>query len=276
MKKVCFLKHFLAATILLLTSNAAQSQVNSKDTLFVPHIGQEGKDVIWVPTPDELVAKMLEIAEVKPSDIVVDLGSGDGRTVIAAAKLGAQAIGIEFNPDMVNLSVQNARKAGVEARTKFICTDLFEYDLSKATVITMFLLPQINLKLRPILLGLKPGTRIVSNTFTMDNWEPDFEVTTDDNMDSWYTALMWVVPAKVDGKWKLGNGELEIRQEFQFFYGTYTVNDKTLSVTEGRINGDLINFRINEESYTGKVKGNTISGTVTGKSTKSDWSATLK
>ncbi len=276
MKRICFLKHLLAVILLTLFSRSAQSQENSKDTVFVPHVGQEGKDVIWVPTPDELVVKMLEIAEVKSNDIVVDLGSGDGRTVIAAAKLGAQAIGIEFNPDMVNLSKQNAREAGVEALTKFICTDLFEYDLSKATVITMFLLPQINLKLRPILLGLKPGTRIVSNTFTMDNWEPDFEVTTDDNMNSWYTALMWVVPAKVEGTWTLGNGQLEIRQEFQFFYGTYTANNKTMSITEGRINGDIINFRVNEDSYTGKVTGNKILGTVTGKSTKSDWLATLK
>ena len=243
-----------------------------------PQVGQEGKDVIWVPTPIELVNKMLEIAEVTSKDFVIDLGSGDGRTVIAAAKLGARAIGIEFNPDMVELSKKNAEKAGVSEKTKFLQGDLFEADLSQATVITMFLLPDINLKLRPRLLDLKPGTRIVSNTFTMGEWEPDYEVTTEDNsMDSWYTALMWIIPAKVEGTWKIEGGELILRQEFQMLYGTFKSDNKTSNISDGRLKGDIITFSIDGAIYSGQMKGkNTILGTVTTNSNKSDWVATLK
>lgn len=252
---------------------SAQEQTPAKG--FVPHVGQEGKDVIWVPTPMELVNKMLEIAKVTPKDFVIDLGSGDGRTVIAAAKLGASAIGIEFNPDMVELSKKKAEEAGVSTKTKFIQTDLFEYDLSEATVITMFLLPEINLKLRPRLLDLKPGTRIVSNTFTMDDWEPDFEVTTEENWNSWYTALMWIIPAKVEGTWKYEDGELTLRQEFQMLYGTFKSDKKTSNLIDGRITGDQITFSFDGAIYTGHVTGEkTIIGTVTTASVKSDWVAT--
>jgi len=247
-----------------------------KDTEFKPQVVQEGKDVIWVPTPDELVNKMLEVAEVTQKDFVIDLGSGDGRTVIAAAKLGATAIGIEFNPDMVALSRKRAEDAGVKERVSFVQTDLFEYDLSKATVITMFLLPDINLRLRPKLLDLKPGTRIVSNTFTMGDWEPDYEVTTSDESTSWYTALMWIIPAKIEGTWKMASGELTIRQEFQMFYGDLKNDKKTSSISEGRITGEIISFRVNGDQYTGKVTGNKIEGTVIRNSTKSDWVATLE
>jgi hypothetical protein len=252
-------------------------QENTQKSEFVPSVGQAGKDVIWVPTPYELVNKMLEIAAVTDKDYLIDLGSGDGRTVIAAAKIGAKAVGIEYNPEMVALSKKNAEVAGVSEKTKFLQADLFESDLSEATVITMFLLPEINLKLRPRLLDLKPGTRIVSNTFTMGEWEPDVEVTTDDNTTSWYTALMWIVPAKVDGTWKLGEDELNIRQEFQMIYGTFKHGDKTSNITEGRINGDSVTFKIDGATYTGHMTGkNAILGTVTSSSNKSDWYATLK
>jgi len=250
----------------------AQEQSNSNG--FKPSVGQEGKDVIWVPTPDELVNKMLEIAEVTADDFVIDLGSGDGRTVIAAAKLGARAQGIEYNPDMVDLSKKNAEEAGVVDKTNFLQADLFETDLSEATVITMFLLPAINLKLRPRLLDLKPGTRIVSNTFTMGEWEPDFEVTTEENWNSWNTALMWIVPAKVEGTWKLPPGELTIRQEFQLIYGTFKSEQKTSSISEGRLDGDMITFKIDGETFTGHVNDDkTMIGTVTTDSSKSDWMA---
>jgi len=251
------------------------AQSNNQATEYKPEVGQEGKDVIWVPTPDELVKKMLEVAEVTPKDFVVDLGSGDGRTVIAAAKIGAKAIGIEFNPDMVALSRKKAEEAGVDEKASFIQTDLFEYDLSQATVITMFLLPDINLRLRPKLLDLKPGTRVVSNTFTMGDWQPDFEVTTSDESTSWYTALMWIIPAKIEGTWKLPSGELTVRQEFQMFYGTLKIDKKTASISEGRITGDVITFRADGDIYSGKVSGNKIEGTVTRNSIKSDWSAML-
>lgn len=259
----------LSSAVLL---SAAQSGNQASE--FKPQVGQEGKDVIWVPTPDELVNKMLEIAEVTSKDIVIDLGSGDGRTVIAAAKLGAKAFGIEFNPDMVALSIKRAEEAGVKDKATFLQTDLFEYDLSKATVITMFLLPDINLRLRPKLLDLKPGTRVVSNTFTMGDWEPDYEVTTNDESSSWYTALMWIVPAKIEGTWKLSTGELVIRQEFQMFYGDLKSDKKTSSISEGRITGNTIKFRINGDQYTGKVTANKIEGTVMRNGNTSEWSAT--
>jgi hypothetical protein len=276
MKTQTYACRSIAFILFIFITNYSHSQVNTQSTEFTPEVGQPGKDVVWVPTPDELVKKMLELAEVTPKDILIDLGSGDGRTVIAAAKLGAKALGIEYNPDMVNLSNKNAELAGVKDKVSFIKTDLFEYDLSEATVITMFLLPDINLKLRPKLLDLKPGTRIVSNTFTMGEWEPDFEVTTNEESSSWYTALMWIIPAKIDGTWELASGELTIRQEFQMIYGTLKNDKMTANISEGRITGDTVNFRINGEAYTGKVTGNKITGTVTRNSTKSDWSATRK
>ena len=243
---------------------------------YVPEVGQQGKDVVWVPTPQELVNKMLEIAEVTPKDFVIDLGSGDGRTVITAAKLGAKALGIEYNPDMVNLSRENAKREGVTDKAEFIKADLYEADLSKATVITMFLLPEINLKLRPRLLDLKPGTRIVSNTFTMGDWEEDYKVTTEENWNSWNTAYMWIIPAKVEGVWKLGNAELSLTQAYQMFRGTLSSGGKSLPVTEGRLRGDVVNFTINEDKYTGNVSNGTMKGTCTNssKGTKSDWTAT--
>src|SRR5688572_3248035 len=157
---------------------------------FEPRVGQPGKDVVWVPTPQALVDKMLDMAKVTPNDFVIDLGSGDGRTVITAAKRGATAMGIEYNPDMVELSKRNAQKEGVAAKATFVQADLFKADLSKATVITMFLLPSINMQLRPTLLNLKPGTRIVANTFTMEDWDADETQSVTDNCSSWCTALL--------------------------------------------------------------------------------------
>ncbi|MDP3001684.1 MAG: class I SAM-dependent methyltransferase [Bacteroidales bacterium] len=276
MKSSSFVNRSLIMLLLTCITVGLCAQEQTQNAEFVPHVGQAGKDVIWVPTPDDLVNKMLEIAEVTAKDFVIDLGSGDGRTVIAAAKLGARAFGIEYNPEMVELSKKNAVEAGVSGKTKFIQADLFECDLSEATVITMFLLPEINLKLRPRLLDLKPGTRIVSNTFTMEDWEPDFEVTTEENWNSWYTALMWIVPAKVEGNWKLGGGELTIRQEFQMLYGTFKSDNKTSTINAGRLNGNVITFSIDGETYTGNVNGKTtIAGTVTTGSSKKDWIATF-
>src|SRR5918992_5999257 len=147
---------------LLFSSLGALAQT----TTYEPSVGQEGKDVVWVPTPQVLVDKMLDMAKVTPSDYVIDLGSGDGRTVITAAKRGARAHGIEYNRDMVELSKRNAEKEGVSGKATFAQADLFKSDFSQASVITMFLLPDINLKLRPKILDLKPGTRVVSNSFT--------------------------------------------------------------------------------------------------------------
>ena len=190
---------FVALVQVIVLAAAAQAQTATAP--YQPTVGQPGKDVVWVPSPQALVDKMLDMAKVTPSDYVIDLGSGDGRTVITAAKRGVHALGVEYNPDMVELSRANANKEGVSARAQFVKADLFRTDLSQATVITMFLLPEINLKLRPKLLrDLKPGTRIVSNTFDMGDWKPDKESTVGDPADPDFpfshTLLLWTVPAR--------------------------------------------------------------------------------
>jgi len=242
-----------AAALLLAFSAATFAETPS--ATYVPQVGQEGKDVVWVPTPQALVDKMLDMAKVTPKDTVYDLGSGDGRTVISAAKRGARAYGIEYNPEMVALSQRNAEKAGVAARATFEKADLFETDLSKATVITMFLLPEINLKLRPKILDLKPGTRIVSNTFTMGEWEPDQRSTLEANdgcTSSWCTALLWIVPAKVAGTHKLPQGELTLKQDFQKLSGTLVTGTQTLPVS-GRVLGAAVSFSAGGHEYHGRV-----------------------
>ncbi len=221
---------------------------------FEPQVGQAGKDVVWVPTPQAVVDQMLDMAKVTKTDFVMDLGSGDGRTVITAAKRGARAMGIEYNPDMVDLSVRNAKEAGVADRATFVKADLFETDLSKADVITMFLLPSINVKLRPKILDLEPGTRIVSNTFTMEDWQADDTTTvTDGCSSSWCTALLWIVPAKVSGTWSTPNGALVMTQNFQMISGT--LGNQAI---QGRLRGNEITFTAGTTKYSGTVDGNTI------------------
>jgi len=229
---------------------------------YEPEVGQAGKDVVWVPTSDALVEKMLDLAEVTAKDYLIDLGSGDGRTVIAAAKRGARAHGIEYNPDMVALSQKNAEAAGVSDRATFEKADLFEADFSKATVITMFLLPSINMKLRPTLLELKPGTRIVSNTFTMEDWEADETATATDGCTSWCNALLWIVPARVQGTWQTPQGRLRITQTFQTVSGSLNSSGTTTAIT-GKLRGDQITFTAGKRQYTARVNGNTLEGTVT-------------
>jgi hypothetical protein len=228
---------------------------------FQPQVGQDGKDVIWVPTPQALVDKMLDMAKVTPKDYVIDLGSGDGRTVITAAKRGAKALGIEYNPDMVELSKRNAAKEGVSDKASFVKADLFESDFSQAQVITMFLLPDINLKLRPKLLDLKPGTRIVSNSFTMGEWSSDETATVKDGCASYCTAHLWIVPAKVEGTWQLPQGELSLKQTFQTVTGSLKTGANVTPVANGKLNGDQLTFSAGATTYTGRVNGNTIEGT---------------
>ncbi len=277
MKSSSFFCKSTIAFFLFCITSGLNAQEQTQGSVFIPQVGQAGKDVIWVPTPDELVIKMLDIAKVTSNDYLIDLGSGDGRTVIAAARRGARALGIEYNPEMVELSKMNAKKADLSEKAAFIKADLFETDLSKATVITMFLLPDINLKLRPKLLDLKPGTRIVSNTFNMGDWTPDYEVTTEENWNSWNTALLWIVPAKIEGTWILPAGELNIHQEFQMFYGTLITSRGTSIIKDGRLNGDEITFRIDGETYNGRViQNNMMSGTLTSGSKTSNWQATKK
>ena len=256
--RIAVLAVFTAISAALLAQTTTQ-----KPKPFEPTVGQAGKDVVWVPTPQPLVEKMLDMAKVTPQDVVMDLGSGDGRTVITAAKRGARATGIEYNPDMVELSRRNAAEAGVKAT--FVKADLFETDLSPATVITMFLLPDINLKLRPKILDLKPGTRIVSNSFTMAEWEADQTETITGECTSWCTAYLWIVPAKVGGTWKIGNETLTLSQDFQMVSGTLG----SAPIADGRLRGDEITFTAGGTKYVGKVTGNTMQG-----SSPRAWTAT--
>jgi precorrin-6B methylase 2 len=250
--------HRLALALLFAfagTAAFAQPQKAPAAT-YEPSVGQEGKDVVWVPTPQSLVNKMLDMAKVTPQDFLMDLGSGDGRTVITAAKRGVRAMGVEYNPDMVELSKRNAEKEGVANRATFVKADLFETDFSKATVITMFLLPDINLKLRPKILGLKPGTRIVSNTFTMGEWQADETASADNGCDSsWCTALLWIVPAKVAGSYRTELGEVTLKQEFQMLSGTLRSTDGKTSALQGKVRGEELSFRAGGREYRGKLNG---------------------
>jgi precorrin-6B methylase 2 len=250
---------------------AVHAQATQTAKPFEPSVGQPGKDVVWVPTPQALVDKMLDLAKVTPQDFLMDLGSGDGRTVITAAKRGLRAQGIEYNPDMVDLSKRNAAAAGVGDRATFTKADLFETDFSKAQVVTMFLLPSINTRLRPTILNMKPGTRIVSNTFTMDDWQADQTETITGDCTSWCTALLWIVPAKVEGTWQVPQGPLTLTQKFQMVTGTLG----STAITGGRLRGDELSFSVGNAKYVGKVDGNSIKGTITGGSGGS-WSGTRK
>lgn len=244
---------------LLVAGMSAQAAASE----YEPRVGQDGKDVIWVPTCQDLVDNMLNMAQVTPKDYVIDLGSGDGRLVITAAKRGARALGIEYNPDMVAFSKRLAAKEGFAEKVKFVQGDIFESDFSQATVITMFLMPEINLKLRPRILDLKPGTRIVSNSFNMGDWAPDETASVDptkEGCETYNTANFWIVPAKVEGTWMLPQGQLTLKQNFQEISGMLKSAKNTTPVT-GKLRGDVITFSAGPAEYTGRVSGNTLEGT---------------
>lgn len=241
---------------------------------FEPQVGQAGKDVIWVPTPQALVDKMLDTAKVTPNDYVIDLGSGDGRMVITAAKRGARAHGIEYNPDMVELSKRNAAKEGVSDRATFEKADIFQSDFSKATVITMFLLTDLNRRLRPKILDLKPGTRVVSNTFDMGDWQADENIQVAENCTSYCRGYFWIVPAKVEGNWKTPNGELTLEQKYQVVSGTLKTGNVVAPIVDGKLTGDQITFTAGGTVYTGKVDGQTIEGTSRAGEKRETWKAT--
>src|SRR5262245_16604167 len=217
---------------------------------FEPRVGQSGKDVSWVPTAQALVDRMLDLAQVKRSDLLMDLGSGDGRTVITAAKRGTRAIGVEYNPDMVELSRRNAKEAGVSEMATFMEADLFATDFSKADVVTMFLLPSINLKLRPKILDMRPGTRVVSTSFDLGDWRPEQTVAAQGECTSYCRAHLWIVPAKVEGTWKLPNGELRLEQTYQTLYGTLRVGNSTMNIVDAKVIGDTISFVAGDSRYT--------------------------
>ena len=228
---------------------------------YVPEIGQSGKDVVWVPSGQTLVNKMLDLAKLTPKDILYDLGSGDGRTVITAAQRGARAYGIEYNPDMVTLSKGNAEKARVSERATFEQADIFQSDFSRATVLTLFLLPELNVKLRPTILDMKPGTRVLANSFDMGDWKPDQVARVSGDCESWCTIYLWIVPAKVAGTWKFDKGELTLTQQYHTVTGTISRDGKPLAISNGRLDGEVIRFLVGKTSYSGRVNGDVIEGT---------------
>jgi SAM-dependent methyltransferase len=264
--------HWFVIVLSLLLSLSAVNGIFAQE--YEPYVGQQGKDVIWVPTPDSLIRGMLDLAKVTAEDYVIDLGSGDGRIVIAAAKRGARAVGVEFNPDMVALSKRNAEKEGVSDRATFLNADIFESDFSKATVITMYLLPQLNLKLRPTILNMKPGTRVVSNSFTMGEWVADQTVEAESR-----TAYFWIVPAKVEGSWtwqtNSGAAELKLTQNFQNIRGSLKLNGKEIAIKDGKLQGDHISFSAGTKEFVGRANGNSIEGTAKTNNIEEKWSAVL-
>lgn len=263
--------------ISLLSLGLAQAQTTSPPATapateaYEPKSGQAGKDVVWVPTQQTLVDTMLNMVGATPADYVIDLGSGDGRTVITAAKRGIRALGIEYNPDLVALSQRNAQKEGVSDRATFRHGDIFETDFSDATVLTLFLLPELNVKLRPTILNMKPGTRVVSNTFTMDDWESDETISLAENCASFCRAHKWIVPAKVAGTWRLPDGELRLSQKYQMLTGTLSSGGKAVPISAAKMNGSEITFTVAGRRYTGKVENNQITGSLEG---GGNWTAT--
>src|SRR4029434_10878699 len=227
---------------------------------------------MWRPPTEAMVERMLDLAKVTPQDYVIDLGSGDGRNVIAAAKRGAHALGVEYNPDMVALSELCASDAGVSSKAQFVQGDMFLADISKADVMALFLLPSNLLRLREKFLDLRPGSRIVSNTFSIQDWTAD-ETVTVDNCEQWCTVMLYIVPAKVGGTWRVGSDVLELKQEYQMVSGTLTSGGQSTAVS-GSLKGTELTLKAGTRAITANVHGNHITGPVTEGSAKSAWRAT--
>ena len=251
----------ISAALIIAVISASPAWAQAKEE-FVPVSGQPGKDVVWVPSPEETVAKMMEVGQITPQDFVIDLGSGDGRNVIAAAKRGARGLGVEYNPDMVELSKRIAAKEGVAERAQFVQGDMYAADFSKATALALFLLPSNLTVLRDKIFALPAGTRVVLNTFAIPDWTPDEQVTVE-NCTQWCTVMLNIVPAKVAGTWRTPNGrEVTFTQQFQMLSGTSKTPDgQTVAVT-GRLRGNDLTLSAEKQGeFTGRVKGNVIEGT---------------
>jgi hypothetical protein len=257
---------FVIVFICVTPSSAGARQEGGRSD--APRLNQPGKDVQWVPTPPALVEKMLDLAGLTPKDRLVDLGSGDGVLVIAAARRGAHARGIEYDRGLVEFSKRKAAEAGVSQLTRFVRGDIFKTDFSDATVVTTFLLPSMNLRLRPTFLAMKPGTRIVANTFAIADWQPDESVTIEP-CERWCTALLWIVPAHVGGTWRTPKGDLTLTQKFQTVSGTIGREP----IENGRLRGEEISFTVGKATYRGRVEGNRmrVGATVDGQVTQ--WTA---
>jgi len=252
------------SSLALILPIAALAQTPPSPQLFEPYEGQPGKDVVWVPTPSALVEKMLDLAGVTPKDFVVDLGSGDGRLVIAAAKRGARALGVEYEPDMVALARRNAAAAGVADKARFVQGDMFEADFSQATVLALFLLPANLRKLAPKFLELAPGTRIVNNAYRIEGWQETDIAYADGYCVVWCTAYLYLVPARVAGAWRLPTGEARLTQDFQALSGTFVFPGGRYVSVDGEVKGDHVRFTAGLDVYTGRVRGNEMSGEARG------------
>lgn len=267
--------HLGLMTVLLIGCGAAIPVAQE----YQPTLAQQGKDVVWIPTPTDLAERLLKAAKITPQDLVYDLGAGDGKIAILAAKqFNATAVGVEFNPDMAEYARKNVQRAGVSDKVTIITGDIFKEDFSTATVVTLYLLPSLNIKLRSTLLAMKPGTRIVSNTFTMGLWTADQTIET----DSGHLGYLWIVPASVDGYWSLSGlpdhssatdsgkdsstGTLIIRQQYQELNGTLQINGtKSELPVKGRMNGDEITFNFRDvngftQTFIGKIENGTLKG----------------
>jgi precorrin-6B methylase 2 len=232
-----------------------------------PKPGQPGKDVVWVPTPPEVVETMLDMAEVTPDDFVIDLGSGDGRNVIAAARRGARALGVEYDPDLVDLSRQRAAAAHVSDKARFVQGDMFAADVSQATVLALFLTPEVLDRMTDKFLAMRPGSRIVLNTFPVTDWEPDATETIA-SCKAYCTAILVIVPARVEGAWQSGDTQMTLRQDFQFVRGT--VGGQPVA---GRLRGAHITLTSANAEYSGNVLPDRIEGTATMKGRQASWTA---
>jgi len=262
------LSRFLLYVLLTSWLNLAIASTTTPAAEYKPQVGQEGKDVIWVPTPEGLIDKMLEAAKVSDKDTLFDLGAGDGIIAITAArKYGAKSVGIEYNPEMAQFARRKVAEAGMTDKVKIITGDIFQEDFSAATVVTLYLMPHLNLKLRPILLKMKPGTRVVSNTFTMGEWEPDETV-----FDQHWKGYFWVVPAQIEGAWVMTGMEggplrLNISQSFQNIGGTLTRGGQTLTLLGAKLRGDEVKFQFvtpdrKVHAFSGRLEGRRLTGTV--------------
>jgi len=257
----------LAIAIVLFLISAVSPGLGAPQSVVPPKPGQPGKDVVWVPTSPELVEKMLDMAEVTPNDFVIDLGSGDGRNVIAAARRGARALGVEYNPDLVDLSRQRAAAAHVSDKATFVQGDMYAADVSQATVLALFLTPEVLDRMTDKFLAMKPGARIVLNSFPVTDWEPDATETIAP-CKAWCTAILVIVPARVEGTWQWGDAQMTLRQDYQFVRGTLGGQQVT-----GRLRGAHIALRSGNAEYSGEVSADRIEGTATVEGRQTPWNA---
>jgi SAM-dependent methyltransferase len=255
-RRAAFLAYVLAGLLSFSSAHAA----GTADKAYEPISGQAGKDVVWVPTPPALIEKMLDLAQVGPQDFVMDLGSGDGRNVIAAAKRGARALGVEYNPEMVELAQREARKSGVGERALFVQGDMYEADISQATVLALFLLPENLDRLLPRMLAMRPGSRIVLNTFGIPGWNADRIERTGEECGAWCDALLYIVPAQVAGEWQLDEGTLKLDQSMQKVWGELDTGTARVPLSDVRLLGDRLDFTVHGVRYSALIDGAAMQG----------------